>query len=110
MKNEQAENKVQQDADKIKKDFGAVVGDGVSFLSEGFETLKDKAKETADNTMATLKEDVDRGLKQYNEKVQRAADKAPGNFSGMVARYPWVALTVALVVGYRLGRFFKSSH
>ena len=107
MNGKQLENQVQQDAEKIKKDLGTMVGNGVSYLSEGFEKLKGEAKETVDNTVATVKEDVGHGLKKYNENAQRAADSVPGGFSDMVAKYPWVALTVALVVGYRLGRFFK---
>lgn len=110
MNDKKFENKVQQDAEKIKKDLGTMVGDGVSYLSEGFEKLKGEAKETVDSTMASVKEDIGIGLKKYNENAQRAADKVPGGFSNMISRYPWVALTVALVVGYRLGRFFKLSH
>lgn len=107
MNDRQTENKVQQDAEKIKKDFGAMVGDGVSYLSEGFEKLKGEAKETVDSTMASVKEDISLGLKKYNENAQRAAEKVPGGFSDTISRYPWVGLTVALVVGYQLGRFFK---
>lgn len=109
MNNNQSEDKIRQDAKKIKKDFGAVVEDGVSFLSEGFEKLKGEAKETVGSTVTAVKEDVEHGLKQYNETAQKAAEKVPGGFSDFVARYPWVALTAALVVGYRLGRFLKSS-
>jgi hypothetical protein len=59
--------------------------------------------------MTAVKEDVEHGLKQYNKTAQETADKVPGGFSNFVARYPWVALTAAIIFGYRVGRFFKIS-
>jgi ElaB/YqjD/DUF883 family membrane-anchored ribosome-binding protein len=109
MNNNRSEDKVRQDAEKIKKDFGAMVGDGVSLISEGFEKLKGEAKETVGSTVTNVKEDVEHGLKQYNATAQKAAEKVPGGFSDFVARYPWVAMTAAIVIGYRVGRFLKSS-
>jgi ElaB/YqjD/DUF883 family membrane-anchored ribosome-binding protein len=107
MNKNQTEDGLREDAEKIKKDLGATLKDGVSFVSEGFEKFKKEAKETMGNTVAAVKEDVEHGLDQYNTGAQKASEKLPGDFSDFVDRYPWVALTAAFVVGYRLGRLLK---
>jgi ElaB/YqjD/DUF883 family membrane-anchored ribosome-binding protein len=56
---------------------------------------------------ATLKKDVGHGLSQYNAKVQEVADKVPGHFGEMAARYPWVAISLSLAVGLLLGSLLK---
>jgi ElaB/YqjD/DUF883 family membrane-anchored ribosome-binding protein len=138
MNDQQIENKVRKDADKIKKDIGTLVEDsaaqfsrfedkvsqatgqakedlttwvedGVSDLSEGFEKMTDEARESVVSAAATVKKDVGRGLSQYNAEVQKVADKVPGGFGKKAARYPWVAISIALVVGLLLGSLLKPS-
>lgn len=107
MNKNQTEDGLREDAEKIKKDLGDTLKDGVSFISDGFEKLKNEAKEKMGNTVTAVKEDVEHGLDQYNAGAQKASEKVPGGFSGFVDRYPWVALTAAVLVGYRLGRLLK---
>ena len=132
MNDKQLENKVRQDAAKVKKDLNALVGDstvrftrlednltqatdkakedlttwvegGVSQLSEGFEKLTGDARDSVVGAAATVKKDVGHGLSQYNAKAQEVADKVPGGFGKKAARYPWVAISIALAVGFMLG-------
>ena len=132
MNGQQLENKVNQDAVKVKKDLSTLVGDGaarigkfgenvgqatgkakedlatwvegsVDQLSEGFEKLAGDAKETVVGAAATVKKEVGHGLSQYNAKAQEVADKVPGGFGEKAARYPWVALSIALGVGFLIG-------
>ena len=65
------------------------------------------AKEAVVDAAASVKKDVGHGLIQYNAKVQDAADKVPGGFGKKAVTYPWVALSVAMVIGLLLGRLLK---
>ena len=136
MNDQQLENKVRHDAAKIRKDISTLVEDGniqisrlnrmmseapgkakedltkwvengVSDLSEGFEKMTDEARESVVSAAATVKKDVGRGLSKYNAEVQKVADKVPGGFGKKAARYPLVAISIALVVGLLLGNLLK---
>jgi len=136
MKDQQLTNKVRQDAARVKKDLSTLVGDstarivrfednvsqatgkakddlttwvedGVSQLSEGVEKLSGDVKKSVVHTAATMQKDVGHGLSQYNAKAQKVADKVPGDFSKKVTRYPWVAISVALAIGFLLGFLLK---
>jgi len=131
---QQLENKVRQDVVKVKKDLITLkadraaqlgrfetnvshsaddlttwVEDSVTQLSKGFEKLTDDARETAVETAATLKKDVRHGLRQYNAKAQEMVGKVPGGIAKKAARYPWVAISMALGVGFVLGSILKPS-
>ena len=136
MNNQQLEKKVRQDAVKVKKDLSTLVEDsaarisrfensisqatgnakenlttwvedGVSQLSEGVEKLTGDVMQTTIDAAATMKKDVGHGLSQYNAKAQKVADKVPGGFGKKVDRYTWVAISIALVVGFLLGFLLK---
>lgn len=134
MNNQRLENNVRQDIAKLNKDLSTLEGDraarfgkfeanvskaaedlttwvedGVSQLGEEFEKLSDDAKETVVSSAAVVKKDVGLGLSQYNAKAQEYANKVPGDFGKKAARYPWVAITIALVVGFLLGSLLKSA-
>jgi ElaB/YqjD/DUF883 family membrane-anchored ribosome-binding protein len=136
MNDQQLETKVRQDAAKVKKDLSTLVGDGtarinrfeenvtqapgkakdnlttwvedgVAQLGEGFEMLTDDAKETVAGAAATVKKEVGNGMNQYNTKVQEFADKVPGGFGKNAVKYPWLAISIALAVGFLLGGLLK---
>ena len=86
-------------------DLTTWVGDSVSQLNGGIEKLTVEAKETVKDTAATVKKEVRHGLGKYNAKAQKIADKVPGGFSKKVSRYPWVAISIALTVGFLAGSF-----
>src|SRR5450759_4543937 len=107
MNDEQLENKVRKDAGKVTEDLSTLLGNRVSQLSKGFEKLTGDAKETVVGAAATVKKDVGHGLSQYNDKAQDFADKVPDGFSKKAARYPWVAISIGLLVGFLLGILLK---
>ena len=136
MNDQHLENKVRADAANIEKDFSSVVKDGVfrfgkyednvsqatvkakrdlttwaedgvTQMSKGFEKLADDAKESVVGAVATVKKEVGHGLSQYNAKAQAVADRVSGGFSKKAARYPWVLISSALVVGFVLGSLLK---
>jgi ElaB/YqjD/DUF883 family membrane-anchored ribosome-binding protein len=109
MSDKKEDNKVSKDAAKVKKDVSTLVEDSSAQLSEGIEKMADDAKESVVDAALTAKKDVGQTLIEYNAKVQKVAEKVPGEFSQMVASYPWVAISVALVVGFVLGGLFKPS-
>lgn len=92
---------------KAKEDLTSWVNDNVSQFGEGFEKMAGDAKEAVVGAAATVKKDVGHGLSQYNTKAQEVADKVPGGFGKQAARYPWVAITIALVVGLLLGSLLR---
>jgi ElaB/YqjD/DUF883 family membrane-anchored ribosome-binding protein len=136
MNDQQLENKVGDDTAKVKKDIGNLVEDGtaqisrlidkvsdapskakedltywvedgVSELSKNFEKLTGDAREVVVGAVATMKKDIGHGLSQYNAKAQEFVDKVPGGFGKKAASYPWVAISIALVVGFVLGSLLK---
>jgi ElaB/YqjD/DUF883 family membrane-anchored ribosome-binding protein len=132
MNDRQLENKVRQDAANVKKDLNVLVEDSsnrlgrldnnisqaaehlttwvedsVSQVSAGVEKLTGEAKETLVSAAAMVKKDVGHGLSQYNQKAQQVANKVPGDFGNQTARHPWVAISIALVLGLLLGSLLR---
>jgi ElaB/YqjD/DUF883 family membrane-anchored ribosome-binding protein len=83
------------------------VEDGVSTIKEGTHQLMDDAKQTYDKTTKSIDKNVKKGLSQYNAKAQEFADNVPGGLGGSVIRYPWVAISVSLLIGIALGILLK---
>ena len=101
------EGKAGHAAGKAKEDLTTWVEDSSAQLSEGFEKMADDARESVIDAAATVKKDVGHGLGQYNAKLQKAAEKLPGGFGKKAVEYPWVAISIALVVGFMLGSMFR---
>jgi ElaB/YqjD/DUF883 family membrane-anchored ribosome-binding protein len=131
MSEQKLNTKIRQDVAKVQTDLTNLVGDGavqlskfennirqtaeglttwvddsVTDLSDGIEKAADDARDSVVDAAATLNKDVRRGLSQYNAKAQEVANKVPGNFGKKAARYPWVSMSIALVVGFLLGLAF----
>ncbi|WP_448335629.1 hypothetical protein [Bellilinea sp.] len=136
MNDRKLENKIRQDIARIKKDMETLAGhsatrvtrfgddlskgtdnakgdlvtwaeDNVSDMSKELEQLTGDAKDTLVSVAAKVRKEVGHGLHQYNTKVQEFADKAPGSLGREAVRYPWVALTLTMVVGLMLGMLLK---
>ena len=104
------ENNVSQAAGKAKNGLTTWVEDGAAHLSDGLEHLTDDAKDSMHDTAVIVKKGVNRGLKQYNSKAQEVANQVPGNFGKRAAKYPWVTISVALLLGFLLGNLLKPTH
>jgi ElaB/YqjD/DUF883 family membrane-anchored ribosome-binding protein len=101
------EDSISQSTGKAKKDLTTWVGDGISQMSEGLTKMTDDAKESMVAAASTVKKDVEHGLSQYNAKAQEVVDKVPGGFGKKAASYPWVVITISLVIGFMLGSLLK---
>ncbi len=107
MNDQQFNEKVSQDADMVIEDLNTLMGDGVSKFNQEFQKLTGDAKETMVSAVTAIKKDVGEGLIQFNAKAQEVADKVPGGLGEKAARYPWVAISIALAAGLLLGGFLK---
>jgi uncharacterized protein YjbJ (UPF0337 family) len=136
MNDQQLENKIRQDAEKIRKDLSSLGEDSIARLgrfeenikqaagktkedvntwvensasqvSDRFEKMSGEARKSINDAAATAKKDVGRGLNQYNSSVQKLADKLPNGLSEKIAKFPWVAMSVALVTGFVLASLLK---
>lgn len=136
MKTKQIDKKVQRDADQIKEGLSnlvedeslrvnkiknnliettvkakdnltTMIGETTSELGDGFVKLTSDAKETIVDSARMVEKDVKKGFKDYNDKAQEVADLVPGGFSDKVAKYPWVAISIGLVIGLILGQLLK---
>ena len=92
---------------RIKKDLATLGEDGVTGLNRKFEQLADDTKNVVAAAVKTFNKDVGHGLSQYNAKVQDVADRVPGGFGKKAAGYPWVTITMSLVLGLLLGVLLK---
>jgi ElaB/YqjD/DUF883 family membrane-anchored ribosome-binding protein len=138
MNDQQLENKIRQDAEKIRRDLSSLGEDSiarfgrfednvkqaaakaknglsswgednVSQLSDRFEKMSGDARDSVIGAAAMARNDVRSGLSQYNNKAQKFADQVPGGFSEKVAKFPWVALSAAIGVGFLLAILLKPS-
>ncbi len=107
MNDKQWEKKIQNDTTDMRRDLDTLMKNSASKISQGYENLKEKAKETLGDAADTVKKEVDHGLSQYNAKAQEYANKVPGNFVDKVTKYPWVTITVVLGIGLILGGLLK---
>lgn len=92
---------------KVTENLTTRVGETVTHLSKEFDKLTDDAKEIVIDAASTMKKGVEHGLSQYNAKAQEVANKVPGTFGKEVAKYPWVAITIGLMVGFLLSSLLK---
>ena len=114
MNGKQMEKRIQQDAEKVKKDINTLMDDGVTQATRGFEKLTGEAKkltgeakESLANTAVSVGKDIGEGLKQYNAKANEFAKSVPGDLGKKVTQYPWVAISIGLGIGLLLGGLFK---
>jgi ElaB/YqjD/DUF883 family membrane-anchored ribosome-binding protein len=103
------EDEVNKAAGKAKEDFEAWAEDGATQFSDKFGRMSGNVKDSVAGAAAAVSKDVNRGIKQYNQKAQEVADKIPGGFSESAAKYPWVVISLGLALGFFLGILLKPS-
>jgi hypothetical protein len=101
--------KIVEDVNQSAEALGTRVVNEVSQLGERFGKLRDDAAETVINASTTLKNGVGHGLSQYNAEATKVASKVPGNLAKKAALYPWVAMSITLIVGFMVGSLIKPS-
>jgi len=97
------EDNVRQSSRKVKENLTTWAEDGAAKVGQKLEDLKGDALEKVVVAAKTVEQDVSLGLNQYNAKVQELADQVPGGFSKKASRYPWVTISIFLVIGLLLG-------
>jgi ElaB/YqjD/DUF883 family membrane-anchored ribosome-binding protein len=132
MDNHQFENKVRKDADKVKKDMSTLIGDSAtqfgqfeenvnqtaskakadfnswiennaSQLQDGYNKVTNNAKESLTDTANTVLKNVDRQFSHFNAKAEKVANTVPGGLGEKVAKYPYVAISIAVLFGFLIG-------
>lgn len=101
------EEKTLQSVSNAKDNAVTWVEEGVSKIKDGTHQLMDDVKDTVDRTVKSVDKNVKQGMAQYNLKAQQIADKLPCGIGDKVIRYPWVAITVSLLIGIGLGILIK---
>lgn len=101
------EKDIRRHSRKAKNEFSSWFTDESHQISQGFSKMNEEIKGTAFNIVDTVRKNAGHMLEQYNSKVQQAVDEIPGGFAEKIAKYPWVAISAALVAGFMLGGLLK---
>lgn len=109
MNEQQFASKMEKDGTRVKKAFTTLISDGASQFKDEYDQFTGTVQDTANDTISTIKKNVGYGVKQYNSKLQDVADKFAGGFGTNVRKYPWVVITLGLVIGFVLGFILKPS-
>ncbi len=107
MNDKKFEKQINRDIDKAKMDLATLRDDGITGLNRIFEQLTGDTKNTLDVATKNVNMTVGQGLSQFNTKVQDVADRIPGDLGKKALGYPWVTITISLVVGVLLGALLK---
>lgn len=107
MNDKKFKQQVIRDVDKAKIDLATLRDDGITGLNRIFEQLTGDTQKTVDVAAKTINQTVGQGLSQFNAKVQDVADRVPGDLGKKALGYPWVTITISLVVGLVLGALLK---
>ena len=101
---------VETAAGQVKDDVSSWVEDSVSTAGDEIGKFAEKAQETVGDAAAEVRKNVGHGLSQYNKKAQEIADHIPGHFGEKAANYPWVSITIALLMGLVLGFLLRPAN
>ena len=107
MFNRNKKNQLSKDAEEIKEDINTLAEDSVSQVSKDYENIKDEVKTTVNGAIHSVKKEVEYGLSQYNTKAQELANKVHDGLGNEITKYPWVSISIALVIGVMIGGFLK---
>ena len=104
------EKRINRNIDRVRRDIAALGDDATTELNRRFELLTDGPRKKAEvaikdmnRSIGQMNKSIGRGLNQYNAKIQDAVDKVPGDLGKKVTGYPWVAVTMSMVLGLVLG-------
>jgi ElaB/YqjD/DUF883 family membrane-anchored ribosome-binding protein len=103
------DKQVEQDAARVKKDLNTMLSNRVTQITDDIEKLTGEAKDAMYGVADTVKKDVVVRLDQYNTKAAEVVENIPGGLVEKTVRYPWVAVSIALVAGLVLGGLLKPS-
>lgn len=101
------EKRINRDFDRTKRDLAVLRDDAVSGLSRKIEELAERPRKSAATAVNSLNKSIGQGLDQYNMKIQGVVDRVPGELGKKAAGYPWVAMTISLILGLMMGTLLK---
>ncbi len=105
------EKRINRDISRTKRDLAALSDDIVSGLSGRFGRIRlsNEQRKSASEAVKTLNKSIGEGLNQYNATVQDMVDRVPGDISKKVTGYPWVTITMTLLLGLLVGGILRFS-
>jgi ElaB/YqjD/DUF883 family membrane-anchored ribosome-binding protein len=101
------EKRINRNLDRTKRDLAALKDDTVTGLSMKIGQLADGPIKSTTEAVKTLNKTIGQGLTEYNTRVQGAVSKVPGDINKKASRYPWVAISMAAIMGLILGVTLK---
>lgn len=101
------EKRISRNYERAKRDLTALRDDAVAELSKQFEQLADGPRKKTEVAVKTLNKSIGQGLRQYNAKVQDVVDRVPGDLSKKATGYPWVAITMSMILGLMVGALLR---
>jgi ElaB/YqjD/DUF883 family membrane-anchored ribosome-binding protein len=107
MNDKELEKRISRNFDRAKRDLTALKDDAVTGLSWKFEQLADSPRKSAKVAAKNLNKSIGQGLHQYNSKVQEVIDKVPGDLGKKAAGYPWVAISMSMLLGLLVGGLLR---
>jgi ElaB/YqjD/DUF883 family membrane-anchored ribosome-binding protein len=107
MNGKELEKRISRNFDRAKRDLTALKDDAVTGLSWKFEQLPDSPRKSAKVAAKNLNKSIGQGLHQYNSKVQEVIDKVPGDLGKKAAGYPWVAISMSMLLGLLVGGLLR---
>ena len=96
-------DKIGQDTRRVRNDVVELAKDSSARFNQGIGKIAGDAQETVSTATKTVVRDVNKGLTDYNSKVDDLVSKIPGDIKRKASRYPWVAMSMVLVVGLIIG-------
>ena len=109
MKVQDLEKNIQNDVTDLRRDLNTLKENSATNVAKGFEKMRKETKDTLSEAAETVKKDVGQGIGRYNSKAEEFVDRLPGDFVEKVAKYPWVAITVGVAIGFLVGGLLKPS-
>ena len=108
----QIEAKRHELVDLVQDKYGLARNRAQQEVDDFLDAYSHKLQEASTNLAAKgadVKQAVGQNLELYNDRLESAADKLPGNINRSIAQYPWVAITAMLGLGVILGLWLKPS-
>lgn len=99
------EKRINRDISRAKRDLAALSDDILGGISGRFGRIRltNEQRKSASEAVKSLNKSIGEGLNQYNAKVQDVIDRVPGDIGKKATGYPWVTITMSLLLGLLVG-------
>ncbi len=107
MNSKALEKKINRDLERARRDLSELSDDIITRLRGNFGQLADNPRKSATVAMKNLNKSIGQGLEQYNTRVQDVVDRVPGDIGKKARGYPWVAITMSMLLGLMVGGIIR---